>query len=189
MSDSPDTPDFISEKDVKDWSKEETRKYRKNLFEALRKQNESNKPRSSGLDLQVAAEVATNYQNGDIRLHSIAKGMLKEEDELVRKSDAEEAIQEAIDKGVDKGFERGKKFQRQEMLDKLKFEEYFVFENKSEEFNQGFRKALEELRDDLNQRQEDEVKSGEWGATQVAKGKPENKTVKPYNIEQEGGES
>lgn len=53
--------------------------------------------------------------------------------------DAEDAIVEA------------RQNERQKILDKLEFEEYFEFQNKSEEFNQGFRKALEELRDELEE--------------------------------------
>jgi len=57
----------------------------------------------------------------------------------IEKSDAEEAIDEA------------RQQERQKILDKLEFQEYFVFENRSEEFNHGFRKALEELRDELEE--------------------------------------
>jgi hypothetical protein len=46
--------------------------------------------------LPKAAEVGINYENGDVRLHSIVKGLLSEGDELVRRKGIVEKLESSI---------------------------------------------------------------------------------------------
>lgn len=137
-------------------------------------------------DLPVAAEAdyvdrPTPEINSAPSLEVWPKEILYDIDEktsLVRKSDAEDAVREA------------RRQERKEILDRIE-KRLQQAEGKVNKYNgldrlnlndaKARREELEELRDELQQ-QEKEYKE-EFGATQIAKGKPKNKDVKPEKDE------
>lgn len=105
--------------------------------------------------LQYVGHVATGRKTASV---TKPKESSLEVDELVRKSDAEETINWQDAYSFKKGLERGREQERQKILEKIENKEQ-EYSHPKEHFIDGrarvLRNLLEELRDDLEEREQE----------------------------------